>query len=371
MLRTAFKFLRYDKAKAFGALLGVVVSTFLIGQQVGIFLFLTDAMKELATLAPGYIWVVDNQTENVNELGLLDLRLRYEIASLPGVEQAQPVYLGGGTVQIPDGESYGIRLIGLEAPIFAGAPDFVEGQATDLLPEGAVAVDAFDTRVFPRMEIGATFEINGRKAYIAALTRGVRGFGSVLTFTTIERARAWSGAARTDVNTILVKAQPGREAEVIRTINRNIYGVRAWNGEDFARSTVDIILRTTSIATSVGTLVIFAFIAGLFIVGLTLFSAAVDRLRDYGTMKAIGASNGYIRRLIYTQAACFALVGFAIGYLLLEGFKQGVARSGLLFEFPPALTAGFFLLICLIALGGATLAARRVARLEPAEVFRF
>lgn len=370
MLQTAFKFLLYDKAKALGALLGVIISTFLIGQQAGVFLFLTDTMKELATLAPGYLWVVDNQTQNVNELGRLDMRVGYEIKSLPGVEQAHPLLIGGAAAQIPNGDNSGVLLIGLEPPVFAGAPHFVEGRPRDLLPEGAISVDVFDTRAFPNNRLGATLEINGRKTYIAARSRGVRGFGSVFVFTTIERARALTGASPQEANAFLVRSRPGQESEVIRLINENIYGVRAWRGEDFADSTVSIILRTTSIAFSVGTLVLFAFVAGLFIVGLTLYSSAIDRIRDYGTMKAIGANNHYIRRLIFTQALVFAVAGFSIGFLFLQGFRRGVAQQGLLFEFSPALLAGFIFSIAVIALGGAILAVRRIGKLEPAAVFR-
>ena len=39
MLRFALRFAAYDRAKSFGVILGIMVSTFLIGQQLGIFLF--------------------------------------------------------------------------------------------------------------------------------------------------------------------------------------------------------------------------------------------------------------------------------------------------------------------------------------------
>ena len=45
-------------------------------------------------------------------------------------------------------------------------------------------------------------------------------------------------------------------------------------------------LGSTGIAISIGTLLIFAVISGFFIIGLTLYSAAIDRIRDYGTLKA-------------------------------------------------------------------------------------
>ncbi|MBX7243396.1 MAG: ABC transporter permease [Bacteroidia bacterium] len=375
MLKTAIKFLLYDKAKSFGALLGVVISTFLIGQQIGVFTFLTNAMKALAEMNPQYIWVIDSQTENVNALGQLDMRISRHIESFPGVANVYPVFIGGALVQFPDGENSGIQLIGLEAPGFVGGPkpsDFTDGTFTDLLADGAVCVDYFDKRIFRSTDPGTTFEINKKKVYIGARTKGVRGFGASYVFTTIERARALTRASSNTASAFLVEVAPGTsQDEMVKLINSNVFGVRAWKGTELASSTVSIILRTTSIATSVGTLVIFALIAGFFIVGLTLYSAAVDRLKDYGTMKAIGATNGYIAKLIYLQATIFAIFGFGIGYLLMDAFRKGIANTGLFFSYSPQFLAVFFGVILLIALGGASFAVRRITKLEPAEVFRF
>lgn len=374
MLLTALKFLLYDKAKSFGALMGVIISTFLIGQQVGVFSFLTGSMKALAELAPEYVWVIDSKTENVNALGQLDMRIARQISTFPGVEKVHSLFIGGALVQFPEGETSNIQLVGLEAPDFVGAPQgkIIDGQLTDLLSDGAMSVDLFDKRIFRSTEPGTSFEVNKRKAYVAVRTKGVRGFGASFVFTTLERARALTGAPDNRASAFLVRVKPGASKdEVVRLINQNIFGVRAWKGEELASSSVSIILRTTSIATSVGTLVIFAIIAGFFIVGLTLYSAAVDRLKDYGTMKAIGATNGYIAKLIYLQAAIFGVVGYGVGYFLMNAFRKGIAKSGLFFDYSPTFLAIFFCGILFIALSGATFAVRRIAKLEPAEVFRF
>ena len=87
-------------------------------------------------------------------------------------------------------------------------------------------------------------------------------------------------------------------------------------------------------------------------------------------MKAIGASNGYIRRLILLQAAIFAVVGFVIAFALLEGFRRGVESTGLIFGFSWSVIAGIFGVTLLIALSGAIFALRRITGLEPAAVFR-
>lgn len=373
IIRTAWKFLSYDKAKSLGALSGIVISTFLIGQQIGTYNYIQDGITKIITISPGYIWVVDNQTVNINSLQSLDTRTQYEIASLPGVEKVYPVFIGGGRVQTPGGDRAGITMIGVQPPDFAGAPTtFLEGSREDLLREGAMSVDIYDTRVFPDNRIGATFEVNRRAGHVGARLKGVRGFGRTFVFTTIDRARWFNNAGSHTAHIFLVKTRSDTAEETVRdAINDNIFGVRAWLEDDLLDSTVTYYLRHSSIVISIGMMVLFAFISGFAIVGLTLYSAAIDRLRDYGTMKAIGATNRYVKRLLYTQAMLLAIPGFAIGEIFIQMFRGAIESQGLLIRFTPTFNVFFFLLICGIALSGAAVASRRIIRLEPAAVFRF
>jgi hypothetical protein len=59
-----------------------------------------------------------------------------------------------------------------------------------------------------------------------------------------------------------------------------------------------------------------------------------------------------------------------IGLLLLEGFRRGVERSGLIFSFSPIMLLVMFATIGLISLSGASFALSRIRSVEPATVFR-
>lgn len=202
-------------------------------------------------------------------------------------------------------------------------------------------------------------------------TRGARGFGSIFMFTPISRARALGNFPTNQVSAFLIDVSSKTDPHTVcGLINNTMYGVRAWTKKDFSRATVSTVLSTSGIAISIGTLIIFAIISGMIIIGLTMYSAAVDRLRDYGTFKAIGADNRYIRKLILFQALFFALIGYGIGIFLLEGFRSGIAKSGVIFDYSFGIKIGFFVITILIALGGAIFAMRRIGKLEPASVFR-
>ena len=375
MLKTAWEFIRHDKPKSIGVIVGILISTFLIGQQLGVFFFLTGLMGSLATNVKANIWVVDSKTDDVNQLGKLDIRTLRAVQGLEGVKEAFPILITGAACNYNNGTSGAITLIGVDITKLNTVLDtskIIAGKPADLERDGAVSGEFFEKKnIGNKIDLGTDFEINGKRAFFALQTKGFRGFGSSISVTTIERARFYANQSINSISAVLVDVQPGTNVdEVVARINRTITGVRAWPSEKLAKSSVAKILSSSGIALSTGTLIIFALIAGFFIIGLTMYSSALDRLKDYGTLKAIGAGNGYIRRLILTQAILFAIVGFSIGMLLLEGFRMGVAKSGLIFNFSALIILGMFSTIALISIGGASFALRRISSVEPAAVFR-
>jgi putative ABC transport system permease protein len=373
MFKTALRFILFDKAKSIGALAGTIMSVFLVGQQCGIFIFLTSAMGSLSKNNPDYIWVVDDRTTNVNALALLDTRIGYEIKSLDGIENVYPLVVAGGAARFENGKSAAISLIGVQVPEYAGGPwNLAVGKKEDMIRDGAIITDYFDKKALGDVELGQYFEVNGKKVFNAGLTRGVRAFGGgAYTFTTIERARFLGNVPTNKASAFLVKVRnPEDRQRVINEINGAISGVKARNSEDFTNETILTVLKSSGIAISFGTLIFFALIVGFIIIGLTLYSAAIDRIKDYGTLKAIGATNSYIRRLIVTQAMIFAVTGFIIGTLLVEAFRNGIANAGTIFNYPLWLRVIFFFVTLLIALLGSSFAIKRIVKLEPAQVFR-
>lgn len=371
MFKTALRFLLFDKAKSFGALFGIIISTFLVGQNIGIFIFLTDAMKSIVANNSEYIWVIDNKTQNATQLSAIDMRINRALKSIEGVENSYPLVVSSGAAKFANGKTSGLTLIGTQAPEFAGIWGLYTTDKWALLPEGAVITEFFDSKTLGDVQEGEYFEINGKKVYNAGLTRGVRSFSGIYGFTTIERARYLTNYSTNKANGFLIKWREGASKQkIIDQINGNIPGVKAWDAKDLENATLSEVLKTNGIATSFGSLIGFAIISGFVIIGLTLYSAAVDRIKDYGTLKAIGATNSYITTLIVLQAFLIAMIGFGIGRALVEGFKKGIESAGTLFSFPWYVELGLFLVILVISIGGSLFAIRRINSIEPAAVFR-
>lgn len=378
MITTAIKFIKYDKSKSIGVIVGIVISIFLIGQQIGILGFLTGLMGgiiENANPKASEIWVVDNITQNANELTKLDERIVQEIRSIDGVDNTYGIVVTSGIVKFKNGKSAPVTIVGSESPVFAGGPNpnkIIKGSLQDLTSDGAISAEILDESVFNNsLAINTRLEINGKEAFVKVQTKNARGFSGCIFYTTLSKARLFGNYPDTKINAIAVKVKPGYIiSEVVNKINAQIYGVRAWDAQELKNKTVEFITVSSNIGTSFGTLIVFAIISGFFIIGLTLYSAALDRIKDYGTLKAIGATNQYVRNLILLQAFMFALLGYLIALLLILGFKTGVASAGLIITYSPVELFGFFMITVFIAVGGSFFAVKKINNVEPASVFR-
>ena len=267
-------------------------------------------------------------------------------------------------------------VIGSEAPNFVAGPrpDRIDkGDLLSLNDDGAVSAEFFDKAQFDYpVEKGTMVEINGKSAVVKLQTKNARGFAGSFMYTTLSKARYYTSFPEQKVSAIAVQVLQGYDVDdVVANINKSVYGIKAWSSETLKRTTISYITISSNIGTSIGSLVIFAVISGFFIIGLTLYSSAVDRIRDYGTLKAIGATNSYITRLILVQSFLFAVTGFMIAIFLLEGFRMGVTNSGLVISYSFFQYLGLFMVTIFISVGSSLFfSIRTINKVEPASVFR-
>ena len=99
-------------------------------------------------------------------------------------------------------------------------------------------------------------------------------------------------------------------------------------------------------------------------------ASVMERAKEIGLLKAIGAKDRSITGVIMTEILITALVGFAAGYFLGFGFAQLIGRSvfGSAVEMNPSVVPIVAGLIALVTIAGSLPAIRMVLRLRPAEV---
>ena len=104
------------------------------------------------------------------------------------------------------------------------------------------------------------------------------------------------------------------------------------------------------------------------IVAQTLYSSTKDHLYEFATLRAIGASNAYIYKVIIFQAVLNAVIGFSIAALIGAAVVHFTARSPLQVVITADLTIELFLLTVVMCIVSAIAAILRVVRVDPAIV---
>jgi putative ABC transport system permease protein len=115
-----------------------------------------------------------------------------------------------------------------------------------------------------------------------------------------------------------------------------------------------------------------AFVVGTLVIGMVIYTATTERRGEYGILKAIGARNGVLYRVVATQALVAAGVGALLGVTLAfaMGWLVMTAKPQFLVTIEPSAIVATLAAGLVMALGGALAPARAVAGLAPADVFR-
>ena len=111
-------------------------------------------------------------------------------------------------------------------------------------------------------------------------------------------------------------------------------------------------------------------VVGVVVVAQTIYATTMDHLKEYGTLKAMGATNGYLYRVIIQQAVASAVVGYVlamgVSYFVVKGSQSG----GAAIMVPPQMVVGMFVLTVVMCVGAALVSINKVTRLDPAMVFK-
>lgn len=378
MYTIALKMLFGDRTRYFMLVSALAFCSLLMNQQSSIFsgLMLWTTATIRNTQAP--IWVMDPHVEQVTESKPMRDTDISRVRSVPGVEWAVPFYFSNQQVRLPDGNFKTVQLFGLDAATLIGVPPkIIEGSLTALSQSKAVFVDKVGieklslNRKEP-LKVGDTFEINDHEARIVGIIDAARSFfGYPQVYTTYQRAIELAPKTRKNMSFILVKPSPQVSESQLTTLIAEQTQLKALTEQDFFWSTIWWFVHNTGIPISFGTTIALGFLVGIGIAGQTFYSFIIENLGNLGALKAMGASNRLLYRMVTIQAFVVGLIGYGIGLGLAASFGIATLKTGQPpFYMPyqiPLFTLGMIIFICTLS---AIIAIHRISKLETAEVFR-
>ena len=373
MLLVARKNLFNERTRLAISVGGVALSVFLIGILVSLYRGWEQKVGEYVELVPADLWVAsEGATDFIQSASILPDSAGGTLSLLPETDTVSPLIVrpvelakaGGG------GDKFDVQLVGYDPGIgLGGPPRVVDGKS----PPGPdeVVIDE-TTRDRHHVQIGDRL-VRGTKALTVA---GISGGGDFIftqvAFVTLETAAEFLDMDRSDQRTffLVTLEDPSQREALAKRLEASAPGVSFFTGSEFADETRHRIL--DHILPMLIVVIIVAFIVGLSIAGLTIYTATVEKSREYGILKAEGFTNRFLYWVVLVQSLVTSVLGFTLGVgatVILAPFARDlVPQFVVLIRWQDTLgVVGATLLMALIA---AFVPVRRLAQIDPVTVFK-
>ena len=385
MYSIALKMLIGDRGKYLGIIMGLTFASLLITQQSSIFTgLMTRTYGFITDTSQPDVWVMDPKVQFIDDIKPLQDTELFRVRGVDGVEWAVPLYKGLLKARLEDGNFQICNVYGLDdATLVGGPPVMVQGSLNDLRRQDAIIVNdvGANTRLARRpkepggrptpLKVGDTVEINDHRAVVVGICQVTRTFQSQpVIYTTYTRATTFAPRERKLLSFILVKAKVGQDPKALRERIAERTGLAAYTAQEFKDLTYNFFMKNTGIPINFGIAVGLGFLIGTAIAGQTFYNFTLENLRYFGTLKAMGATNGILLRMILLQALMVGAIGYGLGVGGASLFGLAMRGTELAFRLTRELlyiSAGAIVIIIVFS---AVISIYKVMRLEPAIVFK-
>jgi len=376
MWTLARKLLLHDKLRFGVAIAGVSVSVMLVLVQVGLYFGFMDTASSIIDASQADIWVGKAGNESFEFASPSDERAYYKVVSVPGVARAERVLMNFAQFKLANGGDLGVQVVGIETtpgvkPLLAPW-HVVAGDPRRLAEPGAIVVDRSE---YPKLKIdrvGHRAEVSGVRAEVVAMTSGIRSFTtSPIVFTDLRTAHSYlpqlGGEA---VTYVLVEVADKSQIAAVKARINALPHLAAYTRAEMSERTRSYWSTRTGVGAGFFTTAVLGIIVGFVVVGQILYSGTLQYLREYGTLKAMGARNSAVVNVILAQAMISAALGFVVGGVLAVGMRAAMAGANLTVALSPQLYAATAVITAVMCSFAALLSIVKVLRLDPASVFK-
>lgn len=382
-----------DLSRFLVAQAGIAFAVSLVTIQTGLFRGAIRSTGLLIDRSRADIWVA---SQNVSALELT-LQIPYERLSqareVPGVERAEALLGVGSLWRNSEGNINHVRVFGFEPDSELFVPGTIsKGRLLDLKKPYRIFIDE---KSFDGLNVGGwrreLVELGAFSTLVVGFTKETQStISSPFVFTSLENAKAYAIAPMGDeplqgpapeppeltsddrISYVLVRAEPGQDLqELKRKLEAALPYTRAYTGEEFAAKTRDYWEGRTGIGFILGLGAIVGAIVGVVVVSQILYSSVSDHLKEFGTLKAIGASDWVIYSVIIEQALWMAVLGYIPGMALCFGVSYwALASKGIVILITPGISAWVFGITTIMCISSSVFAIQKVNRVDPAIVFK-
>jgi putative ABC transport system permease protein len=349
------------------ALLGVTLAVALVGLLFGLREGIQRQVTTFVDNAGAEVYVAPRDSRSFVTGGppALPAALADALEREPAVAEAGAVVSSEAILRLHD-KRVATLLIGFE-PGRIGQPwKLRDGRRPER--RGEIAVDGVMADAHG-LRPGDALRLRGRDLRVVGLTDRTASWMTPLVFVTRGQAAAMQGVPES-ASFVLVRGD-GRPADRLAAlVRKRLPRLNVMTRGELAAN--DRALMSRAFNSPLLVMVLISLAIGALVIAITTYGFVAERRREFGSLKAIGARNGRLYRVVSAQALAIASVALLAGIALQQGAAAAIETLWPKFLFV-SLPSHFVLVATaalVMGLVGALVPARVLARLDPAEVFR-
>ncbi|MEU2241098.1 ABC transporter permease [Streptomyces sp. NPDC018338] len=164
------------------------------------------------------------------------------------------------------------------------------------------------------LAVGGKLTVKGVAFEIIGIATADSGQSAAQVYLPLKQAQSLSSSTG-KITTIYVKATDSTKIESVKTaIQKNVSGTTVTTSADLAQTVSGSLDTAANLASSMGTWLSYAvLLAAVLVAGLLTSSAVGRRVREFGTLKALGWTSGRVTRQVVGEALVNGVVGGALG----------------------------------------------------------
>jgi len=373
MISLAWRNLFHDRVRLVVTLVGIVFALVLILVQFGLFLGFLDTSANIVAASGADLWVSAPDIPHVNGGAIFNESKRYQALETPGVAKVEKWALLFMPWKLPSGAQESVQVVGFDLNGGMGGPwNLTKGSIDALRGDDTVIIDELYAPMLGVKEVGDTVEIADHRARVVGFTRGIRSFTTIpYVFCNFKNAQNYTQLAQQQTMFLLIRTQKGADlSQVQADLKTRLEGVDVFTNAQMLKKTQNYWVFSTGAGVSTLMGSVLGLIVGIVVVAQTIYSATIDHIREFGTLKAIGASNSKIYTVILTQAAISATLGYLMAIVIATFVSNSSQNSNAPILLPGNVAVGTFFLALAMCAGASILSIRKATKIDPAMVFR-
>lgn len=386
MISIARKNLFAEKVKLLISVGGVMFSTFLILTLLGIYSGITLQITRYINKAGADIWVTEEGvTDMFHSFSLLPDSLKGQIERKIEKGKVHRLILRSTEIKVREKdvlltkrlrekakEEEGIlkakvNLIGYDTTSGIGGPWKIK-TGKDIPGKNEVIIDEMLSKN-KKINLGDSVEIAGENFTVTGISSETNLIVQQMAFMDFKEAQDLFNF-KGKVNYYLVSLDdPSSVFETKEKITEGVSRVSVRTKREWAGMSAELI--NESFVPIIFIIVIIGFLVGTVIVGLTVYTATMEKIREYGILKAIGADNFTLYKIVFEQSFWTVLFGFITGSILSLFIAPYIeSYSAIMVIISPFTILETFIGTIFMSILASYLPVRKIASVDPVSVFK-